>query len=191
MKRRLTLQKVKKRRPARQTVKKTLLMAYVDTDKATREDMSFLDSGCSNHMCGKKKYFSDFDGNYKGSMKLGDDSRMVVIGKGNARLQVNGIVQIITEVFYVPELKNNLLSIGQFDEKGLAILFQRDKCKVFHPERGLIMDTKMSSNRMYIMHAISQPISSTCFNKITEDKVQFWHCRYGHLSFKGLNIKSP
>ncbi|KAA8532979.1 hypothetical protein F0562_032904 [Nyssa sinensis] len=39
-----------------------LLMVYVDMNKANREDMWFLDSGCSNHMCGKKEYFSDFDG---------------------------------------------------------------------------------------------------------------------------------
>ncbi|KAI3472819.1 hypothetical protein Pfo_029948, partial [Paulownia fortunei] len=111
---------------------------------------------------------------------------MNVLQKGNIRLQVNGIVQITIGVFYVPELKNNLLSIGKLQEKGLAILFQHGKCKVFHLERGLIMDSKMSSNRMFILHAISQPIASTCFNIITEDMVQLWHCRYGHLSFKGL-----
>lgn len=32
----------------------------------------------------------DFDGNYKDSVKLGDDSWMVVIGKDNIGLQVNG-----------------------------------------------------------------------------------------------------
>ena len=48
------------------------------------------------------------------------------------------------------------------------------------------MDTKMSSNRMFMLHALSQPISSTCFNTVTEDILQLWHCRYGHLSFQGL-----
>ena len=102
------------------------------------------------------------------------------------RLQVNGIVQIITGVFYVPKLKNNLLSIGQLQENELTILFQSRKCKVFHPEKGLIIETKMSSNRMFILHVVSQPIASTCFNTITKDIVLLWHCRYGHLSFKGL-----
>ena len=48
------------------------------------------------------------------------------------------------------------------------------------------MDTNMSSNRMFVLHAMSQHKTSTCFNTITEDIVQLWHCRYGHLSFKGL-----
>ena len=161
-------------------------MSYVDMNKANGEDMWFLDSGCNNHMCGKKEYFSDFDGSFRDSVKMGNNSSMLVMGKGNIRLQVNGKVQIITGVFYVPELKNNLLSIGQLQEKGLNILFQGKKCKVFHPKKGLIMETKMALNQMFILHAISQPIASACFNTITEDMVQLWHCRYGHLSFKGL-----
>ena len=86
----------------------------------------------------------------------------------------------------MPELKNNLLSIGQLQEKRLNILFQGKKCKVFHPEKGLIMETKMTLNRMFILPAISQPIASAYFNAIMEDMVQLWHCRYGHLSFMGL-----
>ena len=72
------------------------LMAYMDMNEANKEDMWFLDSGCSNHMCGKKEYFSNFDGSFKDSVQLGNNSSMVVIGKGNIRLQVNGITQIIS-----------------------------------------------------------------------------------------------
>ena len=54
--------------------------------------------------------------------------------------------------------------------KGLTILFQSGKCKVFHPKRGLIKEMKMSSNRMFILHAISQPIAFTCFNTIIHYK---------------------
>lgn len=32
-------------------------MACIDMNKVNGEDMWFLDSGCSNHMCGKKEYF--------------------------------------------------------------------------------------------------------------------------------------
>lgn len=47
------------------------------------------------------------------------------------------------------------------------------------------MDLKMSSNRMFVLHAISQPIAFACFNTITEDMVNLWHCKYGQLNFKG------
>ncbi|KAK0606242.1 hypothetical protein LWI29_035571 [Acer saccharum] len=50
---------------------------------------------------------------------------MDMMGKGNVRMLVNGLVHIITGVFYVPRLQNSLISIGQLAEKGLAILIQR------------------------------------------------------------------
>ena len=74
-------------------------------------------------MCGKREYFSDLNENFKDSVKLGNNSSIVLMGKGNIKLQVNRTTQIITRFFYAPELKNNLLSIGQLQEKGLVILF--------------------------------------------------------------------
>lgn len=100
-----------------ETREEMLLMAYVDMNKASREGTWFFDLGCSNHMCEKNEYFSDFDGIFRDSVKLGDNSSMIVLGKDNIRLQVNEFIQIITGVFYVPELKNNLLSTGQLQEK--------------------------------------------------------------------------
>nr|GMC93841.1 Retrovirus-related Pol polyprotein from transposon TNT 1-94 [Ipomoea batatas] len=118
------------------------------------------------------------------TVKLGNNTSLAMTGKGNVRLLVDGMVQRITGVFYVPELKNNLLSIGQLQEKGLAILFQHDRCKVYHSEKGLIMDMKMAPHRMFKLHVVTAP--STCFSTITEAKAQLWHCRYGHLSYNGL-----
>ena len=58
----------------------------------------------------KKEYFSELDENFSNSVKLGINSNMVVNGKGNIRIDVNGVISIISGVFYVPELKNNLFS---------------------------------------------------------------------------------
>ncbi|KAL6311046.1 hypothetical protein AAG906_011849 [Vitis piasezkii] len=38
-----------------------LLMAYVEEHEAMRNDVWFLDSGCSNHMCGDARMFSELD----------------------------------------------------------------------------------------------------------------------------------
>ncbi|XP_038994258.1 uncharacterized protein LOC120118218 [Hibiscus syriacus] len=112
-----------------------LLMAFVDTHTAAERDTWFLDSGCSNHMCGKKDYFMDLDEDFRDTVKLGNNSNMTVMGKGNVRLQIHGVMHILTGVFYIPQLKNKLLSIVKLQEKGLAVLFQHDRCKVYHSER--------------------------------------------------------
>ena len=53
-----------------------------------------------------------------------------------------------------------MLSNGKLQAKGLSILSQNGTCKVFHPERRLIMETKMSLNRMFVLHAISQSVAA-------------------------------
>lgn len=111
---------------------------------------------------------------------------MAVLGKGNIGMQIAGVTQVITDVFYIPELKNNLLSIGQLQERGVAILIQYGVCRIYHPMKGLIMQIAMSANRMFTILAKILPKASTYFQTILEYNTQLWHCRYGHLSLKGL-----
>jgi len=174
-------------------------------EKATSmKELWFLDSGCSNHMCGKKELFFDFDDTFREIVKLGDNSKMLVNGKGNIKMFVNGFVQIITNVFYVPGLKDNLLSMGQLVEKGLAILIQQETCKIYHSERGLIIEITMSSNRMFKLFTQVQFKESNeqvcfnsqskksseqvCFKSSSEENAMLWYNRCRHLSFTGLNL---
>ncbi|KAK2442749.1 putative mitochondrial protein [Trifolium repens] len=163
-----------------------LLMAHTSEKGSCNKKVWFLDSGCSNHMCGNKDWFFNLDEQFRISVKLGDNSRMMVVGKGNVKLRVGSITQVITNVYYIPELKNNLLSIGQLQEKGLTVVFKEDMCRVYHQERGVIMQSKMTANRMYVI--MVDVITPTCFKVTNEDATYLWHCRYGHLSQKGLQI---
>jgi hypothetical protein len=90
-----------------------LLMAREYLSHNTKEEVWFLDSGCSNHMVETKDWLFDYDDSFRESVKLGDDSKMSVMGRGNLKLHIGGIVQVISNVYYLPGLKNNLLSIGQ------------------------------------------------------------------------------
>lgn len=67
----------------------------------------------------------------------------------------------------------------------MAILIQHGECKVFHPSKSLIIQSEMSSNRMFIV-LIMMPKDATCFQAVTENESYLWHCRFRHLSFKGL-----
>ena len=137
-------------------------------------------------MFGHKDFFTELDESFRKSVKLGDNSSIDVMGKGRVHLQVNNIPQVISEVFYIPDLKNNLLNIGQLQEKGLAILFRYNKCKVYHPERGVIIETTMTLNRMFVFLANIQLHDQNCFVTPEQNLDYLWHCRYGHLSFGGL-----
>ncbi|XP_073220720.1 uncharacterized protein [Cicer arietinum] len=139
-----------------------LLMSHMDLHQVTKEEVWFLDSGCSNHMTGNKGWFSNLEEGFCQTVKLGNDMKMNVVAKGNVRMQVNGVTQVISDVYFVPELKNNLLSLGQLQEKGLAILIQNGTCKVFHSIKGLIMQTKMSGNKMFYVSATAVSKETMC-----------------------------
>ncbi|GAU36022.1 hypothetical protein TSUD_211600 [Trifolium subterraneum] len=162
----------------------TLLMARTNTDESKHETW-FLDSGCSNHMVGNKDWLYELDESYRDTVKLGDDSKMNVMGKGNVKLSIDGKIHVITGVFYIPGLKSNLLSIGQIQQKNVTIVFKNDICKIYHDDKGLLFTTQMSPNRMYVVNA--NVIMPKRLQVTKKDWSQLWHNRYGHLSIKGLN----
>jgi hypothetical protein len=113
-----------------------LLMAYSNEGQKFKEEMWYIDSGCSNHMVGTKEWFFDFDEKSRESVKLGNDSKMAVMGRGNIKLCIGGKIHVITDVYYLPGLGNNLLSVGQLQQKNLTIVFKKNMCQLFHDEKG-------------------------------------------------------
>ena len=161
------------------------LLLMATTEKGViRKDAWFLDSGCSNHMCGDKGMFAELKADTQHFVKCGNNSRMKVVGTGSVRLKFNGTTFLISDVYYVPELQKNLLSIGQLQEKGLAILIQNGTCNIYHSTKGLIAHTTMSTNRMFILFNERSTLGE-CLHT-SSDLTYLWHQRYGHLHYKGL-----
>ncbi|XP_076907395.1 uncharacterized protein LOC143563820 [Bidens hawaiensis] len=116
------------------SVEEHVLMASDGEDN--KNCIWFLDSSCSNHMYCSKDKFVNFDESFNTTVKLGNNIRMNVRGKGSVKLSLNRTKFVITDVYYIPDLKNCLLSIGQLQQNGLSFLFQSNYCKVYHPEMG-------------------------------------------------------
>lgn len=166
-----------------------LLMAHVSLTKEEDEHIWYLDSGCSNHMCGTKEWFTELDEKFRQSVKLGDDRRLQVEGKGNLRLKINGIIQMISSVYFIPGLKKNLLSVGQLQQKGLKITIEDDVCEVWHKQQQrMIMQSVMSINRMFVILAkVRQPTGQMEVNQtVSESEEDIWHKRFGHISHSSL-----
>ena len=122
-----------------ETREELLLMAYVEDKGNHNSNTWYLDSGCNNHLSGNKELFSNLDEQFRENVNLGNDSHLRVQGKCDVRIQINGVVQIITGVFYVPELKSNLISLGQLQEKGFIILIQYNSCQIHPPKKSLLL----------------------------------------------------
>ncbi|XP_050895483.1 uncharacterized protein LOC127102114 [Lathyrus oleraceus] len=73
----------------------------------------FLETGCSNHMTGRRKWLANFDKSKKSKIKLAYNSSLQVEGTCDIVIQrSNGGKAMIKDILYIPEMKCNLLSVG-------------------------------------------------------------------------------
>ena len=144
----------------------------------------YVDTGCSNHMCRSKSLFSTLNEDFRSTVSCGDCSTIKAIGKVDIRIRTrNGFVETILNGHYVPNLKSNLLSADQLEEKGYIITLQNGVCEIYGLIKGAITFVKKSSNRLYLLRIKGV---QSCFMAQAREPSWLWHCCYGHLSFRRL-----
>ncbi|XP_013700001.1 uncharacterized protein LOC106403752 [Brassica napus] len=81
------------------------------TDK---DNVWYLDNGASNHMLGNRAYFAKIDERITGKVRFGDDSRIDIKRKGSIIfISKDGKKKILVDVYFIPDLKSNIISLGQ------------------------------------------------------------------------------
>ena len=70
-------------------------------------------------MTGNRAAFSELDTGVVGTVKFGDNSGVDIQGRGTVVFQCkNGEHKALTDLYYIPKLRSNIVSIGQLDERG-------------------------------------------------------------------------
>ncbi|TXG73664.1 hypothetical protein EZV62_002243 [Acer yangbiense] len=92
-------------------------------------------------MCGKKEFFSYLDESVRGEVNFGNKAKVSIMGKGNVLIRLkDGSHEHISDVFYVPSLHWNLLSMGQLSEKGLKIIIDKGVCIIENIKKELVAE---------------------------------------------------
>ncbi|XP_074342644.1 uncharacterized protein LOC141680273 [Apium graveolens] len=161
-----------------------LLMAQNEISR-NNDSLWYLDSGASNHMCGHEYLFKEMQKIEDGHVSFGDASKVEVKGRGTVCYQQkDGSIGSIQDVYYVPNIKTNILSLGQLTEKGYSI-FLKDRLLHLKDKQGrMVAQVEMERNRMYKLNLRS--IREKCLKVNVEDKASLWHLRFGHLHHGGL-----
>jgi hypothetical protein len=76
-------------------------------------DVWYLDNGGSYHMTGDHQKFRDIDTTVGGKVRFGDGSSVEIHGRGSILFQgMSGDQWILFDVYLIPKLKSNLISLG-------------------------------------------------------------------------------
>lgn len=162
-----------------------LMMAYRKT-VSDSDTVWYLDTGASNHMCGNKHLFKEIREVEDRHVSFGDASKIQVKGQGMVHyLQKGGTEGSIEDVYYVPDLKSNILSMGQLMEKGYSVFMKNRVLQLKDNQGRLVARVEMTKNRMYKLNLRS--VREKCLQVNVEDKTSLWHLRFGHLHHGGLN----
>lgn len=159
------------------------------TDGGRESHVWFLDNGASNHMTGQKGKFKDIDESVNGLVRFGDGSTINIKGKGTVAFKCkNGEEMLLREVYFIPMLKNNIISLGQMAENGKKVVLDGDLLWI-HDERGrLLMRVTRSANRLYKISL--EETAPMCLMSRAEQTTWLWHERMGHVNFQALTQMS-
>ncbi|GJW83732.1 ribonuclease H-like domain, reverse transcriptase, RNA-dependent DNA polymerase [Tanacetum coccineum] len=104
------------------------------------DSLWYLDNGASNHMTKVREYFKELAEKVSGKVKFGDGSYIEIKGKGSILIECDDEKQrIISHVYYIPSLKSNLLSLGQFTEIGCKVVMEDDKLQLYDMDNKIFM----------------------------------------------------
>ncbi|KAJ9556278.1 hypothetical protein OSB04_010892 [Centaurea solstitialis] len=129
-----------------------------------------VDSGCSNHMTGDQKKLRDAK-EYKGSrvVQTANNARLPIAQIGKTMIMPGNKSDMVTlqNVFHVPGMKKNLLSVSQLTSLENYVLFGPEDVK-----------------SVYVLSAESAYVDKTRKNETAD----LWHARLGHVGYHKLKV---
>ena len=156
-------------------------------DGAPAPDLArwILETGASNHMSGSRSAFAHLDSGIHGTVRFGDGSIAQIEGSGTVLFtRKNGEHQTLSNVYFLPHLTANIISVGQLDEGGYQVLVEDGLMRIRDEERRLLAKIPRSPGRSYVLNVnIARPV---CLAARADDAAWTWHARFSHANFTAL-----
>ncbi|WVZ53460.1 LOW QUALITY PROTEIN: hypothetical protein U9M48_004399 [Paspalum notatum var. saurae] len=140
------------------------------------EDVWIIDSGCSRHMTGHRKWFSSLNPvSTKEYITFGDNGQGKVMGVGSVSLSAK---LSLREVAFVRNLGFNLVSVSQLLDEGFEVRFKKGACCVLDAEETLVCSLLPFGSTSHLFLGRARRLVASPSADIWK-----WHRRLGHLSF--------
>ncbi|KAH9782217.1 hypothetical protein KPL71_008805 [Citrus sinensis] len=141
-----------------------------------------IDSGCTNHMTHNKDLFRELSNANSSKVRVGNGTYIAVKGKGTIAITTFSGTKFISDVLYVPEIDQNLLSVAQLIEKGNKVVFEDKVCLIKDADGKDIFRVKMKG-KSFVLNPLEEEQNAF---PIKENITELWHKRLGHYHHQGL-----
>lgn len=127
-------EKEKEKQASVSVVKRDHIALCMKRNESQGDGVWVLDCAASDCMTNRRDLFTDFL-EMNGSVAVGDGTPLRVQGQGNILLHLSkecgGVDITFSGVLYVPDLEDNLISVGQLEEKGLKSVAYKGRQELF------------------------------------------------------------
>jgi hypothetical protein len=137
-------------------------------------------------MTGDKEILSDFKKkSFVEQVELGDENCYKIEGVGciSFRLEYGEMIHV-DEVFYVPGLKKNLLSVATLKDKGYWVIFKDRKALMWDKDSHLSTAKPIGSHKGGLYVVTRQSVQGLAHDATSSSEL--WHIRLGNLHYKAL-----
>ena len=145
-----------------------------------------IDLGASRHMVATRELFSSMHLNVGLAVRMGDDSEIQTKGIGRIDLEHG----YFSDVLYVPELAENLLSFYQMTHTGEAkrVTFTLDMVEIAKISSGQVIAIGYVDHHERMYKFWNFLPTSNDQDILSHDKgiSKLWHDRFGHMNYKYL-----
>ncbi|KAJ9552305.1 hypothetical protein OSB04_016350 [Centaurea solstitialis] len=162
------------------------------SNQGRRSSLWHVDSGCSRHMTGIMSLLEDFKRFEGGHVAFGDNP---TVGKISGKCKVSKGKMTFDDVYYLEQLRYNLLSVSQVCDKKFGVFFTDTECLILAPgfkidESQVMLRTPRKDNVycLDIEDASSLSPLNCLLSKTSVSESSLWHRRMCHMNFKNMNL---
>ncbi|XP_050902779.1 uncharacterized protein LOC127115231 [Lathyrus oleraceus] len=138
-----------------------------------------MDSRCTLHMTLNKDLFEELCDQDSGYVLLGNNKVCKIAGVGSMRFKLHDeSIRLLAEVRYAPDLKRNLISLGEFDKKRYVLQGDKSILKVMKGSKEVLRGVKKQG--LYTLEAEFVCGCADVASMKPLSKKEIWHMRLDH-----------
>ncbi|KAL3686035.1 hypothetical protein R1sor_004057 [Riccia sorocarpa] len=158
---------------------------------ADEDDSWIIDSGATAHITGNRGKLDNFRPSAAPTARVRSAGGHThdVKGKGNFVFQFDDEIKQFEDVYYVPGIKKNLLSVGGLTDQCNIAVFDSKNCMILKKgQPGVVVARGIRTRKSGLYRLVNTTVEVNVAKKVgSQHLARLWHRRLGHLHYKGLH----